>query len=62
MVRRGGKVASTLGAAADEQTLAAVGLTGTSVMAAPVRELVAELALPCMRRPHCWWNSRLRSA
>ncbi|OHV45463.1 NADPH:quinone reductase [Parafrankia soli] len=43
-VRKGGKVASTLGAAADEQALAAAGLTGTSVMAAPVREVVAELA------------------
>ncbi|WP_007516234.1 NADP-dependent oxidoreductase [Pseudofrankia saprophytica] len=42
-VRKGGKVASTLGAA-DEQALAAVGLTGTGVMAAPVREVVAELA------------------
>ncbi|SQD93581.1 Alcohol dehydrogenase GroES domain protein [Parafrankia sp. Ea1.12] len=43
-VRKGGKVASTLGAADDEQALAAAGLTGTSVMAAPVREVVAELA------------------
>ncbi|WP_045877013.1 NADP-dependent oxidoreductase [Pseudofrankia sp. DC12] len=43
-VRKGGKVASTLGAAADEQALAAGGLTGTSVMAAPLREVVAELA------------------
>ncbi|MCK9925836.1 NADP-dependent oxidoreductase [Frankia sp. Mgl5] len=43
VVRKGGKVASTLGAA-DEETLAAAGLTGTSVMAAPVRELIAELA------------------
>ncbi|OHV73982.1 NADP-dependent oxidoreductase [Pseudofrankia sp. BMG5.36] len=44
VVRKGGKVASTLGAAADEQALAAVGLTGTSVMAAPLREVVAQLA------------------
>lgn len=44
VVRKGGKIASTLGAAADEQALAAVGLTGTSVMAAPVRAVVAELA------------------
>ncbi|MBL7489620.1 NADP-dependent oxidoreductase [Frankia sp. AgB1.9] len=43
-VRKGGKVASTLGAAADEQALAAAGLTGTSVMAAPLRAVVAELA------------------
>ncbi|SQD98138.1 MULTISPECIES: NADP-dependent oxidoreductase [unclassified Parafrankia] len=43
VVRKGGKVASTLGAA-DEEALAAAGLTGTSVMAAPVRELIAELA------------------
>ncbi|MBL7500837.1 NADP-dependent oxidoreductase [Frankia sp. CNm7] len=43
LVRKGGKVASTLGAA-DEQALAALGLTGTSVMATPVREVIAELA------------------
>ncbi|WP_030598521.1 NADP-dependent oxidoreductase [Streptomyces fulvoviolaceus] len=40
---KGGKVASTLGAA-DEQTLAALGLTGTNVMAAPTREVIAPLA------------------
>jgi NADPH:quinone reductase-like Zn-dependent oxidoreductase len=42
-VRKGGKVASTLNAA-DEQTLAAAGLTGTNVMAGPVREVIAPLA------------------
>ncbi len=42
-VRKGGKVASTLGAA-DEQTLAAAGLTGTNIMAGPVREVIAPLA------------------
>lgn len=42
-VRKGGKVASTLGAA-DEQALAALGLTGTAVMAAPLTEIITELA------------------
>ncbi|MFC4114371.1 NADP-dependent oxidoreductase [Nonomuraea zeae] len=42
-VRKGGRVASTLGAA-DEQTLAGAGLTGANVMAAPVREIVGPLA------------------
>jgi NADPH:quinone reductase-like Zn-dependent oxidoreductase len=42
-VRKGGKVASTLGAA-DEQTLAAAGLTGRNIMAGPVREVIATLA------------------
>ena len=40
---KGGKVASTLGAA-DEQTLAALGLAGANVMAAPTREVIAPLA------------------
>jgi NADPH:quinone reductase-like Zn-dependent oxidoreductase len=43
VVKPGGKVASTLGAA-DEQALAAAGLTGTSVMAGPVRDVVGPLA------------------
>ncbi len=42
-VRKGGKVASTMGAA-DEQILAAAGLTGTNIMAVPVREVIAPLA------------------
>jgi hypothetical protein len=42
-VRRGGKVASTLGAAC-EQALATVGLSGTNIMAGPVREVVTPLA------------------
>ncbi|MEU5939631.1 zinc-binding dehydrogenase [Micromonospora sp. NPDC047548] len=41
-VRRGGKVASTLGAA-DGDVLAAAGLTGSNIMAKPVREVVAPL-------------------
>ncbi|BBC35048.1 hypothetical protein SGFS_063420 [Streptomyces graminofaciens] len=45
LVRKGGKVASTLGAA-DDQTLAAQGLTGGNVMAAPTREDIAPLAEP----------------
>ncbi|MEQ4723879.1 zinc-binding dehydrogenase [Nonomuraea sp. B19D2] len=43
VVRKGGKVSTTLDAA-DEQALAAVGLTGTNVMAGPVREVTAPLA------------------
>jgi len=43
LVTKGGKVASTLGAA-DEETLTAAGLGGTNVMAAPVREVIAPLA------------------
>jgi NADPH:quinone reductase-like Zn-dependent oxidoreductase len=42
-VRKGGKVASTT-PAADEQALAAAGLTGSVVMAGPVREVTAPLA------------------
>jgi NADPH:quinone reductase-like Zn-dependent oxidoreductase len=42
-VRKGGRVASTLNAA-DEQALAAAGLTGTNIMAWPVREVIAPLA------------------
>lgn len=42
-VRKGGKVASTMGAAHDE-TLAGHGLTGSNIMAGPVREVVAALA------------------
>lgn len=42
-VRKGGAVASTLGAA-DEATLSAAGLTGSNVMAGPVREVTAPLA------------------
>jgi NADPH:quinone reductase-like Zn-dependent oxidoreductase len=41
-VRPGGKVATTTGAP-DADTLAAAGLTGTGVMAGPVREVVAPL-------------------
>ncbi|MFJ9900863.1 NADP-dependent oxidoreductase [Streptomyces sp. NPDC091280] len=43
LIRRGGKVASTLNAA-DEQALARAGLTGTNVMAGPTREVIAPLA------------------
>jgi NADPH:quinone reductase-like Zn-dependent oxidoreductase len=42
-VRRGGKIASTT-AVPDEQTLAAADLTGSQIMAGPVREVVAPLA------------------
>jgi NADPH:quinone reductase-like Zn-dependent oxidoreductase len=42
-VRKGGKVAG-VAAVPDEATLAAAGLTGTSVMAAATREVVAPLA------------------
>ena len=42
-VHKDGRVASTLGAA-DEQVLAGAGLTGTNIMAHPVRELIAPLA------------------
>ena len=42
-VREGGKVASTMGAATDEP-LAAAGLSGSNIMAGPVREVVAPLA------------------
>ena len=42
LVNKGGKVASILGAA-DEDTLAAAGLTGTNVMATPVREVIVAL-------------------
>lgn len=42
-VRKGGKVASTLGAANDE-VLGGLGLSGANVMAGPVRELIGELA------------------
>jgi NADPH:quinone reductase-like Zn-dependent oxidoreductase len=42
-VRKGGKVAATT-TVADEQSLAAHGLTGGGVMAAPVREVTAPLA------------------
>ena len=41
-VRRGGKIASTT-AVPDEQTLTASGLTGSQVMARPVREVVTPL-------------------
>jgi NADPH:quinone reductase-like Zn-dependent oxidoreductase len=41
-VRKGGKVASTLGAASDE-VLAGAGLTGANIMAGPVREVIAGL-------------------
>lgn len=43
VVRKGGKVASTMGAA-DEQALAAAGLTGSNIMAGPAREVIAPLA------------------
>jgi NADPH:quinone reductase-like Zn-dependent oxidoreductase len=42
-VRAGGKVAG-VAAVPDEETLAAAGLTGTSVMAGPTREVLAPLA------------------
>ena len=42
-LRKGGKVASSMGAANDE-TLAGRGLTGSNIMAGPVREVVAPLA------------------
>jgi NADPH:quinone reductase-like Zn-dependent oxidoreductase len=42
-VRTGGKVAG-VAAVPDEATLAAAGLTGTSVMATPTREVLAPLA------------------
>jgi len=42
-VRSGGKVSTSTGAP-DEQTLAAAGLTGTTIMAQPVREVTARLA------------------
>jgi NADPH:quinone reductase-like Zn-dependent oxidoreductase len=42
-VRKGGKVASTMNAA-DEAALNAAGLTGTNLMANPVREVLAPLA------------------
>lgn len=41
-VRKGGKVASTLGAANDE-VLAGLGLTGANIMAGPVREVIGSL-------------------
>jgi NADPH:quinone reductase-like Zn-dependent oxidoreductase len=42
-VRKGGTVASSMGAAHDE-ALAGVGLTGSNIMAGPVREVVGPLA------------------
>ena len=42
-MRKGGKVASTL-SAADEDVLAAAGLTGSNIRGAAVREVVAPLA------------------
>jgi NADPH:quinone reductase-like Zn-dependent oxidoreductase len=42
-VRKGGTVASSMGAA-DDQTLAGSGLTGSNIMAGPVREVIAPLA------------------
>jgi len=42
-VRKGGAVASTLNAA-DEATLAGHGLSGSNIMAGPVREVIASLA------------------
>ena len=42
-VRKGGKVASSMGAANDE-VLAAAGLTGSNIMASPIREVVEPLA------------------
>jgi NADPH:quinone reductase-like Zn-dependent oxidoreductase len=42
-VRKGGAVASTLNAA-DEATLAGQGLSGSNIMAGPVREVIASLA------------------
>jgi NADPH:quinone reductase-like Zn-dependent oxidoreductase len=43
IVRKGGKVASTMGAI-DDETVAAAGLTGVNVMANPSGEVVAGLA------------------
>jgi NADPH:quinone reductase-like Zn-dependent oxidoreductase len=43
IVRKGGTLASSMGAAQDE-TLAGFGLTGSNIMAGPVREVVAALA------------------
>ncbi|WP_165985079.1 NADP-dependent oxidoreductase [Streptomyces sp. YIM 98790] len=43
LVRKGGRVASTLGAA-DDQTLTAAGLSGSNVMAAPEAGVIAPLA------------------
>ncbi|MFF4349078.1 NADP-dependent oxidoreductase [Streptomyces sp. NPDC001530] len=43
VVRKGGKVSSTLGAA-DERVLAAAGLTGANVNGGPVRQVIAPLA------------------
>jgi NADPH:quinone reductase-like Zn-dependent oxidoreductase len=42
-VHKGGRIASSMGAAHDE-TLAGFGLTGSNIMAGPVREVVAHLA------------------
>ncbi|HWU07652.1 MAG TPA: NADP-dependent oxidoreductase [Streptomyces sp.] len=42
-VRKGGRVASTLGAA-DGQVLGAAGLTGSNIMASPLREVIEPLA------------------
>ncbi|MFP8907402.1 NADP-dependent oxidoreductase [Streptomyces atacamensis] len=42
-LRKGGKVASTLNAA-DERVLAAAGLSGSNIMATPVREVIEPLA------------------
>jgi NADPH:quinone reductase-like Zn-dependent oxidoreductase len=42
-VRKGGRVASTLNAA-DEQALAAVGMTGANIFSGPVREVIEPLA------------------
>ncbi len=42
-LRKGGKVASSLGAASDE-ALAADGLTGTNIMAMPTRDVISALA------------------
>ena len=43
LVRKGGTVASTNGAA-DDQALAGAGLTGANIMAGPVREVITRLA------------------
>jgi NADPH:quinone reductase-like Zn-dependent oxidoreductase len=43
LVRKGGTVASSNGAA-DDQALAGAGLTGANIMAGPVREVIAPLA------------------
>jgi len=42
-VRTGGRVATTTGAP-DDETFTALGLTGTSIMARPVQEVIAHLA------------------